>query len=45
MQDIERGYREWVTANKRLQCEVEDLKMQVRKAEKELASMKSNSSH
>ena len=40
MQDIEREYREQVTANKRLQCEVEDLKMQVREAEKELASMK-----
>ncbi|CAG8494428.1 17352_t:CDS:2 [Cetraspora pellucida] len=45
MQDIERGYREWVTANKRLQCEVEDLKMQVQEAEKELTSMKSNSSY
>ena len=29
MQDIEREYREWVTANKRLRCEVENLKMQV----------------
>ena len=45
MQDIEREYRERVTANKRLRCEVEDLKMQVQEAEKELASMKSNSSH
>ncbi|CAG8480015.1 11100_t:CDS:2 [Dentiscutata erythropus] len=45
MQDIERGYREQVTANKRLRCKVEDLKMQVQEAEKELASMKSNSSH
>ena len=43
MLDIEKEYRERVTANKRLQCEVEDLKMQVRKAEKELASMKSDS--
>ena len=45
MQDIEREYRERVTANKRLQCEVKDLKMQVRKAKKELASIKSDSSH
>src|SRR6266498_1669589 len=45
MQDIEREYREQVTANKRLLCEVEDLKMQVREAEKELASMKSDSPH
>ncbi|GES77204.1 hypothetical protein GLOIN_2v1773502 [Rhizophagus clarus] len=45
MQDIEREYRERVTANKRLRCEVENLKMQVQEAEKELASMKSNSSH
>ena len=45
MQDIEREYRERVTANKRLRCEVEDLKMQVQEAEKELASMKLDSSH
>ena len=45
MLDIEKEYRERVTANKRLRCEVEDLKMQVRKAEKELASMKSDSSY
>ncbi|RIA98851.1 hypothetical protein C1645_812341 [Glomus cerebriforme] len=45
MQDIEKEYREWVIANKRLQCKVEDLKMQVWKAEKELASIKSDSSH
>ena len=45
MLDIEKEYRERVTANKRLQCEVEDLKMQVQEVEKELASMKLNSSH
>ena len=45
MQDIEREYRERVTANKRLRCEVEDLKMQVQEAEKELAFMKSDSIH
>ena len=40
MQDIEREYRERVTANKRLRCEIEDLKMQLLEAERELASMK-----
>ena len=45
MLDIEKEYRERVTANKRLRCEVEDLKMHVQKAEKKLAFMKSNSSH
>ena len=45
MQDIEREYRKQVTANKRLRCEVEDLKMQVRKAEKELAFIKADSSY
>ena len=45
MQDIEKDYRERVTANKKLHCENEELKMQVQEAEKELASIKSNSSH
>src|ERR1044072_8023595 len=45
MQDIEREYRERVTANKRLRCEVENLKMQVQEAEKKLASIKSDSIH
>jgi len=40
MQDIEREYRERVTANKRLRCEIEDLKMQLLEAERELAFMK-----
>ena len=45
MQDIEREYRERVTANKRLRCEIEDLKMQLLEAERELASIKSDSIH
>jgi cell division septum initiation protein DivIVA len=45
MQDIEREYRERVNANKKMRYEIEDLKMQVREAEKKLASMKSDSSH
>ena len=45
MQDIEREYREWVNANKKIRYEIEDLKMQVLEAEKELASMKLDSSH
>ena len=45
MQDIEREYRERVTANKRLRCEVENLKMQVQEAKKKLASIKSDSIH
>src|ERR1051325_6244747 len=45
MQDIEREYRERVTANKRLRCEVENMKMQVQEAEKKLASIKSDSIH
>ncbi|RGB25118.1 hypothetical protein C1646_772162 [Rhizophagus diaphanus] len=38
-------YREWITANKKMRYEIKDLKMQVLEAEKELASMKSNSIH
>ncbi len=45
MQDIERKYRERVNANKKMRYEIEDLKMQVQEAEKELASMKLDSSH
>jgi len=45
MQDIEREYRERVTANKKMRYEIKNLKMQLLEAEKELASMKSNSSH
>ncbi|PKK59183.1 hypothetical protein RhiirC2_795202 [Rhizophagus irregularis] len=45
MQDIEREYRERISMNKKLRCENEDLKMQLREAEKELASMKLDSSH
>ena len=45
MQDIEREYRERISVNKKLRCENEDLKMQLREAEKELASMKSDSTH
>ena len=43
MQDIEKEYRERVNANKKLRGRIEDLKLQVQEAEKELASMKSNS--
>jgi hypothetical protein len=45
MYDIEKEYRERVTANKKMRYEIENLKMQVQKAEKELASMKSDSTH
>ena len=45
MHDIEKEYREQVTANKKMRYEIEDLKMQVLEAEKELASMKSDSTH
>ncbi len=45
MQDIEKDYRERVTANKKMRYEIKDLKMQLLEAEKKLASMKSNSSH
>ena len=45
MQDIEKDYRERVTANKKMRYEIENLKMQLLEAEKELASIKSNSSH
>ena len=45
MQDIEKEYRERINANKKLRCEISDLKTQLQEAEKELASMKSDSSH
>ena len=45
MQDIEREYRERISMNKKLRCENENLKMQLQEAEKELASMKLDSSH
>src|SRR6266496_5523763 len=45
MEDIEKDYRERVTANKKMRYEIKDLKMQLLEAEKKLASMKSNSSH
>jgi hypothetical protein len=45
MQDIEKDYREQVIANKKMRYEIKDLKVQLLEAEKELASMKSNSIH
>ncbi|PKC53673.1 hypothetical protein RhiirA1_478803 [Rhizophagus irregularis] len=45
MLDIEKEYRERINANKKLRCEIDNLKMQVEETEKELASMKSDSSH
>ena len=45
MRDVEEEYRERVSANKKMRCEIEDLKMQVQEAEKKLASMKLDSSH
>ena len=45
MQDIEREYRERISMNKKLRYENKDLKMQLQEAEKELASMKLDSSH
>src|SRR5438067_2963692 len=43
MRDVNLEYNEWVNANKKLRHENEDLKMQMQEAEKELASMKSDS--
>ena len=43
MQDIEREYRERVNTNKKLRCEIYNLKMQMWEAEKELASIKLDS--
>ncbi|GBB85419.1 hypothetical protein RclHR1_11960007 [Rhizophagus clarus] len=40
MQDIEKEYRKRINANKKLRCEINDLKTQLQETEKELASMK-----
>ena len=45
MHDIEKEYRERVTVNKKMRYEIEDLKMQVLEVKKELASIKSDSTH
>jgi hypothetical protein len=45
MQDIEKDYRERVTANKKMRYKIEDLKVQLLEVKKELASMKSDSTH
>ena len=45
MHDIEKEYREQVNANKKMRYEIKDLKVQLLEAEKELASMKSDSTH
>ena len=45
MEDIEKDYREQVTANKKMRYVIKNLKMQLLEAEKELASMKSDSTH
>ena len=45
MEDIEKNYRERVTANKKMHYEIENLKMQLLETEKELASMKLDSIH
>jgi len=45
MRDVNLEYNERVNANKKMRYEIEDLKMQVLEAEKELASMKLDSSH
>jgi len=43
MRDVKEEYRERVSANKKMRCEIEDLKMQVQEAKKIIASMKSDS--
>ena len=45
MEDIEKEYRERVTANKKMRYEIKNLKMQLQEAERKLASMKSDSIH
>jgi len=45
MLDIEKEYKEQINTNKKLRCEIDNLKMQVEETEKELASIKSNSIH
>ena len=45
MQDIEKEYKKRININKKLRCEINDLKVQLQEAEKELAFMKLNSSY
>ncbi len=45
MRDVNLKYNERVNANKKMRYEIKDLKMQMLEAEKELASMKSDSTH
>ena len=45
MHDIKKEYRDQITANKKMRYEIFDLKMQVQEAERELASIKSDSTH
>ena len=45
MRDVSLEYNERVNANKKMRYEIKDLKMQVQEAEKELASIKSDSIH
>ena len=45
MLDIEKEYRGRINANKKLRCEIDNLKMQVEETEKNRASIKSNSIH
>ena len=45
MQNVNQEYNEQINANKKMRYEIEDLKMQIQEVEKELASMKSNSTH
>lgn len=40
MRVVEEDYGERVSANKKMRCEIKDLKMQLQEAEKKLASMK-----
>lgn len=42
MRDINQEYNEQVNANKKIYYKIKDLKMQVQKVEKELASIKLN---
>ncbi len=45
MHNIEKEYKKQVNTNKKMQSKIEDLKMQMQEVEKELASMKSDSTH
>ncbi len=45
MWDIEKEYKKQINVNKKLRCEIDDLKMQVEEVKKELTSIKSNSTH